>query len=308
MDRLWFPRRRSEIRVAGSSRFRRGAVMGKAMKRADALAGASVTPDASSVSPAGWLLTGRVMHERLRPRHHRFSYPVFYVRCDLDRLALLDSRWFGIDRWAPLSLFARDHGPRDGSDLASWMRAQLADAGIEADGKIWLQAFPRVFGYAFNPVSFWFCHDRAGQLRALLAEVRNTFGERHAYLLAAPDRGPIDAATELTCRKVLHVSPFCRVEGGYRFRVREAAGNASVAIDYHDAHGLLIRTALSGRLAPLTRTTAFTALLRQPLLTIGVVVRIHWQAVRLAFKRAPFYGKHPEPTRIPKSSIEGSQP
>lgn len=252
----------------------------------------------SDAAPAAWLLTGKVMHERLRPKHHRFIYPVFYVRCDLDRLSALESGWFGIDRWRPLSLYQRDHGPRDGSDLATWMRAQLSAAGIaEANGRIWLQAFPRVFGYAFNPVSFWFCHDRDGRLRALLAEVRNTFGERHSYLLSAEGNAPITTDTRLLCRKVLHVSPFCRVEGGYTFRVKEARNSASVSIDYHDADGLLIRTALGGRLTPLTRASALAALLRQPLLTVGVVARIHWQALRLALKKAPFYGKHPAPGR-----------
>jgi DUF1365 family protein len=262
--------------------------------------------------PAAWLLTGKVMHERLRPTHHRFTYPVFYVRCDLDRLASLDSGWFGIDRWRPLSLYRRDHGPRDGSDLAGWMREQLSDAGIEeANGRIWLQAFPRVFGYAFNPVSFWFCHDRDGQLRALLAEVRNTFGERHSYLLSADGHAPITANTRLMCRKVLHVSPFCRVEGGYTFRVRQTSNSASVSIDYHDADGLLIRTALGGRLKPLTRASALAALARQPLLTVAVVARIHWQAVRLALKKAPFHGKHPAPARTadaPTDDAAAGQP
>ena len=246
---------------------------------------------------AAWLLTGRVMHERLRPRHHRFSYPVFCVRCNVACLATLQRWWFSIDRWSVLSLHRRDHGPCDGSDLDSWMRRQLAAAGIAADGEIWLQAFPRVFGYAFNPVSFWLCHDREGQLRALLAEVRSTFGERHAYLLCAGDHAPITESTVLTCRKVLHVSPFCRVEGRYAFRVRETQGATSVAIDYHDADGLLIRTALGGSLAPLTRARALRALLRQPFLTVGVMVRIHWQALRLAIKRVPFYGSRPPPPR-----------
>ncbi|WP_260854123.1 DUF1365 domain-containing protein [Paraburkholderia sp. BCC1886] len=261
----------------------------------------------TDVDPAAWLLTGKVMHERLRPRHHRFVYPVFYVRCDLDRLASLDNGWFGIDRWRPLALHRRDHGPRDGSDLATWMRAQLAGAGIEeADGRIWLQAFPRVFGYAFNPVSFWFCHDRAGQLRALLAEVRNTFGARHSYLLSATNHAPITADTPLVCRKVLHVSPFCRVEGDYAFRVKETPASASVAIDYRDAHGLLIRTALAGRLTPLTRWSALGALLRQPLLTVGVVFRIHWQALRLALKKAPFHGKNPAPAERADASTDSA--
>ncbi|MFB9125342.1 DUF1365 domain-containing protein [Paraburkholderia dipogonis] len=263
----------------------------------------NLSSDKAGAEPAAWLLTGKVMHERLRPKHHRFTYPVFYVRCDLDRLALLDNGWFGIDRWRPLCLYRRDHGPRDGSDLATWMREQLHAAGIEeANGRIWLQAFPRVFGYAFNPISFWFCHDRDGQLRALLAEVRNTFGERHSYLLSANGNAPITASTRLMCRKVLHVSPFCRVEGGYTFRVTEAPGSASVSIDYHDADGLLIRTALGGRLTPLTRAAAFAALLRQPLLTVGVVARIHWQALRLALKKAPFHGKNPAPARTGDAS------
>ena len=246
---------------------------------------------------AARLLVGRVMHERLRPRHHRFTYPVFYVRCNLARLATLDSWWFGINRWGPLSLFARDHGPCDGTDLDTWMRAQLAEAGVPADGEIWLQAFPRVFGYAFNPVSFWFCHDCDGALRALLAEVRNTFGARHSYLLTADGGGPIDASTKLTCCKALHVSPFCRVEGSYRFQVRESHHASSVVIDYHDADGLLIRTLLAGRLQPLTRSAALLALAHQPLLTLGVVARIHWQALRLLLKKVPFYGKHPAPGR-----------
>jgi DUF1365 family protein len=257
------------------------------MKAADA----QLATDASHATPAAWLLTGHVMHERLRPKQHRFIYPVFYVRCDLDRLASLDSGWFGIDRWRPLSLHRRDHGPRDGSDLATWMRAQLSSAGIEAaDGKI----------------SFWFCHDRDGQLRALLAEVRSTFGARHSYLLSAANHAPITADTLLTCRKELHVSPFCRMEGGYTFRVKEGGERAFVSIDYHDAEALLIRTALAGRLTPLTRASAFAALVRQPLLTLGVIAKIHWQAVHLALKKAPFYGKHPAPGRAADASTDRS--
>lgn len=255
------------------------------------------TNSAPHADIAGWILTGRVMHERLRPQPHRFVYPVFYVRCNLSRLSTLDSWWFGINRWRPLSVYARDHGPCDGTDLATWMRAQLKEADIPADGDIWLQAFPRVFGYAFNPVSFWFCHDRSGALRALLAEVRNTFGARHGYLLTASGCAPINAATELTCRKVLHVSPFCQVEGGYRFRIRETQERSSVSIDYHDADGLLIRTAIGGRLRSLTAGAALGALLKRPLLTFGVVARIHWQALRLYLKRVPFYGKHATPGR-----------
>jgi uncharacterized protein len=258
----------------------------------------------SDAAVAAYLLVGRVMHERLRPVRHRFVYPLFCVRVDLARLATLDSWWFGIDRRRPLSLFTRDHGPRTGGDLQAWMRQRLADAGIPADGEIWLQTMPRVFGYAFNPVSFWFCHDAQGRLRALLAEVRNTFGARHAYLLSARDHAPIEADTVLVCRKTLHVSPFCKVEGDYAFRVREDKRHASVGIDYSDRQGLLIRTSIGSRMQPLTCAGALASLARQPLLTILVVVRIHWQALRLWFKKVPFYGKHPVCASGPDGSMQ----
>jgi uncharacterized protein len=242
---------------------------------------------------AAFLMVGSVMHERLRPTPHRFVYPLFCVRLNLARLSTLNRWWFGINRWSALGLSTRDYGACDGSDLEQWMRQRLADADIPAYGEIWLQTMPRVFGYAFNPVSFWFCHDRDGQLRALLAEVRNTFGDRHSYLLTADDGGPIGSDTRLQCRKTLHVSPFCKVEGRYEFRVRQHDAHASVAIDYFDAEGLLIRTAIGAKMAPLTGQRALHALVRQPLLTVSVVVRIHWQALRLLFKKVPFYGKHP---------------
>ncbi|WP_323122284.1 DUF1365 domain-containing protein [Burkholderia alba] len=242
---------------------------------------------------AGLLLIGRVMHERVRPVRHRFDYPLFCVRCDLARLAELDAWWFGIDRWAPLGMSTADYGPRDGRDLDVWMRERLADAAIPADGAIWLQTIPRVFGHAFNPVSFWFCHDRAGHLRALYADVRNTFGAHHGYLLSAPDHAPIDAATPLCCRKTFHVSPFCDVAGDYVFRVRQSSGWSRVAIDYRAPDGLLLRTAIGLRAYPLTAGRAIRIALAQPAMALGVVARIHWQALRLWLKRVPFYGRTP---------------
>jgi len=246
---------------------------------------------------AGYLLFAQVMHQRYRPVVHRFVYPVFCLRLNLAELAGLDNRWFGVDRRRPLSLRTRDYGSRDGSDLLVWIRGVLSDAGLPADGAVWLQTFPRLFGYAFNPVSFWYCHDDAGQLRAVLAEVNNTFGEHHRYLLSATDGGVIASDSVLSCRKLLHVSPFCKVEGGYRFRFIERAGRGFAGIDYHDADGLLIRTSIGGKLAPWTPTNLRRALFGQPLLTLGVIARIHWQALRLWLKRVPFYRKPapPEP-------------
>lgn len=154
----------------------------------------------------------------------------------------------------------------------------------------------------FNPVSFWYCHDAAGTLRAVLAEVNNTFGQHHQYLLCAQGGGAIDAHTVLTCRKQLHVSPFCRVEGGYRFRFAEGAATALVRIDYHDRDGALLHTAIGGRLQPFDAAHLRRALLRQPLLALQVIGRIHWQALRLWFKGVPFFGRAPHDRSSPENS------
>jgi DUF1365 family protein len=250
------------------------------------------TPDRAD-GHAGQLLTGHVTHERLRPAHHAFTYPLFQVCCDVGRLDRLSRWWFGVDRWRPLGIASRDYGPRDGSPLEPWMRERLLEAGIPADGEIWLQTIPRMLGYAFNPVSFWYCHDRNGQLRALYADVRNTFGAHHGYLLSAPGHASIRDDTVLICRKTFHVSPFCDVEGDYAFRVRRQRNHIVVAIDYHDRDGLLLRTAIGMRAEPLTGLRACRALIVQPLNGVNVIVRIHWQALHLWLKRVPFHGETP---------------
>ncbi|WP_179673291.1 DUF1365 domain-containing protein [Duganella sp. 1224] len=236
---------------------------------------------------AAQLVDARVMHSRFRPVLHRFVYPVFYVRVNLARLDACQSSWFGIDRRRPLSIRTRDYGPRDGSDLQRWMRALLATHGIHADGEIWLQTFPRVLGYVFNPVSFWHCHAADGSLRAVLAEVNNTFGETHRYLLQ------LDSDGHATCLKQMHVSPFCETIGSYRFRFRLDGRRPRTAIDYYDRQGLLIHTTLSGQPQPMSARAAALALLRYPLLGLGIVFRIHWQALRLWLKGVPFFRKPP---------------
>lgn len=230
------------------------------------------------------LLSGTVMHRRLRPFAHRFAYPVFYLRLPLTRL---EDAPIPVNRAGLASFHYRDHGARDGTHPLEWIRGVLAREGIDADGEIWLHCFPRVLGYVFNPVSFWFCEDRAGNLRAVLAEVNNTFGERHSYLLAG------DA---LEVKKVFHVSPFFPVSGRYRFRFSAHGARHVARVDYHDASGPQLLTAISGRAQPLTRARLARALLAHPAFTFGVIARIHWQALRLWWKGAPFHAK-PLPPR-----------
>jgi len=250
------------------------------------------------------LCFGQVSHSRLRPVEHRFTYGVYFLRLPLRNLAGLGdaSALLSHNRFNLLSFHDRDHG--DGNTpLIDWIDALLAREGItDADGEVWLQTFPRVLGYVFNPVSFWFCHRKDGVLRAVLCAVNNTFGERHCYLL---DIGTAIAdGTELSARKVFHVSPFCAIEGGYRFTFRRSLRQSGTTtfehtlarVDHHDASGPLLLTAISGRSRDLDSSSAARAFLFYPLMTFGVIAKIHWQALRLWLKRVPFFSKPTPPS------------
>ena len=241
------------------------------------------------------LYHGTVLHRRLAPVAHAFRYGVFYLRVRVDQLP---QRWpwlFSHNRWNLFSFHDADHGPRDGSSLLPWIRSLLVRHGLEsADGAVWLQTFPRVLGYVFNPVSFWLCHDRAGRLRAVLAEVSNTFGERHNYLVAHPDGRPIAPGDWLTAHKVFHVSPFFPVSGQYRFRFNDAAVHCNFRIDYSTAEGEQLMTAIGGSASILGSAGLAWAFFRYPWMTLGVILRIHYQALRLWLKRVPFHSK-PQP-------------
>jgi DUF1365 family protein len=245
---------------------------------------------------AALLYTGEVMHRRVSPETHAFRHGVFFMRLRVD---VLPPRWPALmshNRWNAFSFHDADHGPRDGSALEPWLRGLLARYGLDcADGAIWLQTFPRVLGYVFNPVSFWLCHDRSGALRAVLAAVSNTFGEHHHYLVAHDDARPILSGDWLHAQKVFHVSPFFPVKGLYRFRFTEIdSGNGarcSFRIDYDDGQGARLITSIAGTAVPLCSKALAGAFFRYPWMTLGVMLRIHYHALRLWLKRVPFYSK-----------------
>jgi len=239
---------------------------------------------------------GRVMHQRLRPVRHRFEYPVFHLLVPLSRVERLENRLFGVNRRGLFSLHFRDYGEGDGAHPLEWVRSTLAREGLAAaDGEVWLQTFPRILGYVFNPVSFFFCHDREGGLRAILCEINNTFGERHRYLLAHADGRPIRPNETLRARKHFHVSPFFRVEGGYRFRFLPLGQWSLARIDYHDDAGDLLHTSIYGAAVHYGVRALVRAFAAYPWMTLGVTLRIHLQALRLWGKRVPFFHKPAPP-------------
>lgn len=248
------------------------------------------------------LFIGSVKHCRFRPVTNSFCYPVFYMQLPLRNLAAASNAVFSLGRFNVLQFNESDHGPCDGSALLPWVQTLLRERGLPDDGEITLQCFPRVFGYVFNPISFWLCRNRVGELIAVLAEVRNTFGGQHSYLLHNPKGSPIQEGQELSTEKAFHVSPFCKVEGCYRFRFYLDRPGPRIAIDYHDAEGLLLATSMSGESTNWSSRALLGAVLKMPLLTVGVMLRIHWQALKLWRKGVTFYGANP-----PANSSSGNQ-
>jgi uncharacterized protein len=213
---------------------------------------------------------------------------VYFLHLPVHDLARAETRWFSLNRFNLLSFYEADHG--DGGNGLDWARSLLQQHGLVADGEIWLTTFPRVLGYAFKPVSFWHCHAADGALVAVLAEVNNTFGERHVYLLRTDD-----PEATLHADKVFHVSPFFPVRGQYTFGFQSRSDFFRARIDYDDGSGDALRTAWWGRLEPLTAQACLRAFFSYPLMTWGVIARIHIQALRLFAKRVPFFRKPPTP-------------
>lgn len=238
---------------------------------------------------------GLVRHRRLRPREHAFAYRSYFLWLPMRGLRREPCEALNRNGRGWLSFHDADHGD-GGADALAWLDGLLAAEGItDADGEVWLQTYPRVLGYVFKPVSFWYCERADGSMAAVVAEVNNTFGERHCYLLRGAD---LAWGREQQAAKVFHVSPFCRVEGRYRFRFMRAGARVVARVEHDDASGPLLQTSLSGELQPLTAASARAAFWSMPALTLMVVARIHWQALQLALKRIPFFSKPRPPEQF----------
>jgi len=249
-------------------------------------------------APASSLYVGSVAHRRLRPRPHALSYRVFWLLLDLDEIDGLANRLrlFSRNRFNVFSFHDADYGDRSGSALRPQVEARLIEAGLALPGgPIRLFTMPRILGYAFNPLSVFFCHRPDGTLAATVYEVHNTFGETHSYVMAADGDGqPIVQES----RKAFHVSPFLDRAMDYRFRLVPPGDAVSVVIRATDASGPMLMASLAGRRRALTDRILAGLLASHPLLTLKVTAAIHWHALRLVLKRIAIV-RHPGSTPDP---------
>ena len=254
--------------------------------------------DANGGPPAaaGTLYPGPVMHQRLKPFGHRFSYTVFSLMVDIDRLDELarQTRLLAVNRAGLVSFRERDHV--ETGTLRAHADRLLAEAGLQKPAaRILLMCYPRVFGYVFNPISVWFCYDDAGTLVALIYAVRNTFGQRHTYV--APVRpGEADAAGIRQERaKLFHVSPFISMDARYRFHVLPPGRAVRLRIQQSENGAPVLAASFAGKAESLGTSTLLRCLLKIPFLTWKIMAGIHWEALKLWLKGARFHRSPPAP-------------
>ena len=229
---------------------------------------------------------GNVVHERIRPRHHRIRYRVFSMLLDLDDLANLSRRYkmLAYNSKAFFSIHDSDHG--DGRKIKDWVEDELLKAGLgEASNQVFMLCYPRILGFVFNPLTVFFCYRQDGILGAIVYEVHNTFKERQVYII--PVTGTNAKIIKQKCNKELYVSPFVPMDCTYHFFVQPPCKRVNVVIREEDNDGLLLAAAFSGNFSPLSDLELFMVALKYPLMTVKVIIGIHFEAMRLFLKGIP---------------------
>jgi uncharacterized protein len=236
---------------------------------------------------------------RFAPFEHKLAYDIFQLFIDVDDLdaTCANLKWLKHNRFAPFSFYDRDHGDRSGEPLRPWVEARLREVGVDCDGgPIRLLTFPRVLGFVFNPISVFFAYSQQRELRGVIYEVSNTFGETHSYIAPAHNQ----AIERHGANKVFHVSPFFDVSGRYAFTLRAPADTLSLVIDkFKDGARDHVAT-LKARRLELTDGQLIKAFFAIPFLTLKVVAAIHFEAIKLLFKGAKYYERPKDP---PAASI-----
>jgi len=248
------------------------------------------------------LYAGRVSHIRHTPFRYKFDYRIWMMSVDLDRIGELaaGSRLFSHNRAGLLSIQDKDHGFRDGRPLRAYVDAALARESLSRFGhSIRFVTMPRLLGYAFNPISFYFCHDAQGQLGAILHQVKNTFGDQIGYLM------PVAAGCQnirQSAPKRMHVSPFFDMRGGYRFALTPPREKLIVSIQYGTPEEKRMTATMALSEMTWSEKSLLALLLQMPLVTMKVIAAIHWQALKLWLRGAKF---HAAPKQKHEAVISG---
>lgn len=242
-----------------------------------------------TANAAAALYFGDVMHARLKPMGHRFSYRVMSLLIDLDQLEKADNQspLFGVNRAALYSFRESDHGDRDGTSLRGYVRRSASELGIDlSGGRIQLLCYPRLFGYTFNPLSVYFCYRAGGELALMIYEVRNTFGDIHPYVLPVLSGEISDAGVRQQQNKLFYVSPFIEMAMRYHFRVSPPGEAVKIRILETDGEGPLLAATFNGRRQELTTGSLLKSFFSLPLVTFKILAAIHWEGLRLWIKGA----------------------
>lgn len=250
-------------------------------------------PEAAAV-----LYNGEVMHQRLKPFGHRFNYKVFSMLVDIDRLEEVDrlSPLMSVNKPNLVSLRESDQTERDGETLRGFADRLLRQAGIaEPAQRILLLSYPRLFGYAFNPISVYFVYGAGKKPIALIYAVRNTFGERHSYVAQVEPGDMSEAGIRQTRAKLFHVSPFIGMDARYHFRLLPPGKTVRLRIHETEAGEALLAATFSGKARPVSTAALAANLLRIPFMTWKIMAGIHWEALKLWLKGARFHKSPPPP-------------
>lgn len=242
--------------------------------------------------------TGRVVHRRLTPRRHSFTYRVFALCLDVDEIDRLSGslRLFSRNRWNFLSFYDADHAAGTGEPVGTHARGVLREAGLSAFGaRIELVCYPRLLGYVFNPLSVYFAYDSDDRLGAIMYEVSNTLKERKTYVI--PIAGPREQGmVAQACDKQMYVSPFTAPEAAYRFRVVPPSERIVVGVDLREQGRPVLKTHFQGSRLELSEGALVGLLMRYPLMTFKVFAAIHLEALRLWMKGVPLQPYHTSPS------------
>ena len=237
------------------------------------------------------IYNGKVIHKRFKPKEHYFKYNVFSLLIDLDELNIIEKKikFFSYNKFNLISFYDEDHGNRDGSSLIHWVKKNLNQISVDTSQiKIKLLCYPRILGYVFNPLSIFFVYDKNSSLKAILYEVKNTFGEQHTYIFKNKEN---ENPVKHSCKKKFHVSPFIVMDCTYFFKILKPCEKISVIIDQYDEEGKLLYASQDGNRVELNNKNLFLSYIKHPLMTFKIIAAIHFEAFKLWIKGIKFIKK-----------------